>query len=50
MYSFGMCVMAHLFWPTTKIWEGDKIWSSIFVYVVAHLVFLVVAHQTGENV
>ena len=49
-YLFGMCIVAHLFWPTSKIRGGDKISGSIFVCVVAHLIFLVVAHLTGESV
>ena len=46
---FGMCVVAHLSWPTSKIRGGDKIRGSIFVCVVAHPIFLVVAHLTGES-
>ena len=44
-----VCV-AHLSWPTSKIRGEDKIRGSICVCVVAHLIFLVVAHLTGETV
>ena len=44
-----------MYWPTffgppPNFLGGTQIRAKILVYVVAHLIFLLVAHLTGENV
>ena len=49
------CFLVCVYWPTffgppLKFRVGTQFGAKFLVYVVAHLVFLVVAHLTGENV